>query len=99
MKIYLDDERPAPEGWHRTYTARETIKALELHGSNVTEISLDHDLGLKDEDGYDVLLYLEVIAATTERHIPLIRVHTANPSAEKKMLLAVYNIHKFVKER
>ena len=46
MKIFLDDDderRPTPEGWHRTFTAQETIKLIE--NGNVTHVSLDHDLG------------------------------------------------------
>lgn len=29
MKVYLDDLRPTPEGWKRTYTVEETIALIE----------------------------------------------------------------------
>lgn len=44
MKVYLDDMRRTPEGWHRTYNAIETIDLIRT--GQVTELSLDHDLGL-----------------------------------------------------
>ncbi|WP_336511202.1 cyclic-phosphate processing receiver domain-containing protein, partial [Vibrio anguillarum] len=46
MKVYLDDERDTPEGWVRSYWPEEVIELLK--SGNVTEISLDHDLG--DDD-------------------------------------------------
>ena len=43
MNIYLDDCRPAPEGYRLVKTARECIEALAAGG--VKYLSLDHDLG------------------------------------------------------
>ena len=61
MKVWLDDLRDAPPGWVRVTTPEEAIALLET--GDVTEISLDHDLGLVDGErertGYDVLLWLE----------------------------------------
>lgn len=48
VKLWLDDVRPAPDGWLWARTnaeARATLAANE-----VVECSLDHDLGLHDED-------------------------------------------------
>ncbi len=43
MKLWLDDCRPAPEGWTRAYNMAE---AQDLCEKNViAEMSLDHDLG------------------------------------------------------
>jgi hypothetical protein len=57
MKLWLDDERPAPEGWVQAYTAEQAIHALECmrdavrlpelwKGEDViiTHMSFDHDL-------------------------------------------------------
>lgn len=87
MKIWLDDIRPAPEGWHRCYWPNEVILLLQY--LPVKEISLDHDLG-DDETGtgYKVLawleeqLYLEKFPAA---RIPTIHIHTANPVARDRM--------------
>lgn len=58
MKVYLDDERQAPEGWYRVYWPEEAIALLNK--GDVTEISLDHDLGDDAHGtGYDVVLWIE----------------------------------------
>ena len=43
MKLWLDDLRPAPVGWHHVFTVQEAMRALET--GNVERASLDHDLG------------------------------------------------------
>ena len=45
MKVYLDDIRPCPEGWVLARNYEEAIKLLRP--GKVTEISLDHDLGME----------------------------------------------------
>lgn len=48
MKIYLDDVRMTPEGWHRCYKIEEIQRLLceaLLGGEEITDMSLDHDLG------------------------------------------------------
>ncbi|TDN67141.1 hypothetical protein B0G77_0382 [Paraburkholderia sp. BL10I2N1] len=40
MKVFLDDERATPEGWHRVYWPPEAIRLLEM--GSVEEMSLDH---------------------------------------------------------
>ena len=86
MKIFLDDTRPAPEGWILAKTAREA-QAL-IQGNEVEEISLDHDLGHDIRNGGWVLTYLEI-----RQHyglpIPKIYVHSANPTARKRMELGI----------
>lgn len=84
MKVYLDDERPTPEGWHRVYTAQEAIAALEAGG--VETISLDHDLGPPEAGtGYDVACWIE--RAAHEGRLATVEVlfHSANPVGVKKM--------------
>ena len=92
MKVYLDDERPVPDGWYLVKTAHEAIDALKA--GTVTHISLDHDLG--DETvvgtGYDVLLWLEEAVFTKDFAPPVISIHTANISARTKMELAAQQI-------
>lgn len=41
MKLYVDDIRPAPEGWQQARTVTDAIKFLSNFGNQVTEISLD----------------------------------------------------------
>lgn len=43
LKIYLDDIRATPETWHRCYKIEEVQELLRT--TEVTNMSLDHDLG------------------------------------------------------
>lgn len=49
MKIWVDDIRPAPEGWVWCKTSNETIKKIcfSWGRDDVTDISIDHDAGDK----------------------------------------------------
>ncbi len=88
MKVWLDDDRPEPEGWVRARTVTEAITLLQTGG--IDEISLDHDLG--DDaagTGYDVLTWIERAVAGRGFVPPAIDIHTANPPARIRMLAAV----------
>jgi hypothetical protein len=93
VKVYLDDERPTPPGWIGVRWPDEVIRLLET--GEVTELSLDHDLGDDTRGtGYSVLLWLEEAVAVRGFVPPSIIVHTANASARQKMLLAVQSIRR-----
>ncbi|WP_044194076.1 cyclic-phosphate processing receiver domain-containing protein [Hyalangium minutum] len=94
MKVYLDDERATPVGWVPARWPEDTIALLET--GQVTDLSLDHDLG--DDlhgTGYDVLCWIEEAVATRGFVPPRISIHSANPSARHKMHLAVERIGRF----
>lgn len=98
IKVWLDDEREAPEGWLRAYWPDEVIR--HLGSGRVTELSLDHDLG--DEargTGYDVLCWIEESVATRSFDPPRIFVHSANSSARLKMELAIAAIERLEHKR
>ena len=97
FKIWLDDEREAPEGWIHFHSSRTCIAALDLLQYNrdavIEELSLDHDLG-DDEmygTGYDVLLWIEEQVHSNDRYVPpaSMKVHSANAGARPKMLAAI----------
>ncbi|OGS93826.1 MAG: hypothetical protein A3K04_00875 [Gallionellales bacterium RBG_16_56_9] len=93
MKLYLDDERVAPEGWVQVRWPDEAIKLL-LTGT-VTHLSLDHDLGDDQRGtGYDVLLWIEQEVVQHKFVSPDIVIHSANPAASQRMLAAVASIRK-----
>ncbi|WAM25794.1 cyclic-phosphate processing receiver domain-containing protein [Myxococcus sp. NMCA1] len=97
MKVYLDDERATPDGWVRVWWPEEAISLLK--SGQVTELSLDHDLGDDAHGtGYDVLLWLEEAVATRGFVPPRVQVHSANSSARQKMTLAIARIERFVQE-
>ena len=85
MKIWVDDIRPAPEGWHWAKTSQEAIELLENwrgvlrigmgRYDNVHSVmSLDHDLGGDDTTRPIVLWCCENDFWPVE-----VRVHSANP--------------------
>jgi hypothetical protein len=95
MKVYLDDERPVPDGWIGCKTPSEAIELLKT--GQVETISLDHDLGLvhinPEPTGYDVLIWLEREVFTNDFVPPrYIRIHTANAVAMQRMKLLVRRI-------
>jgi hypothetical protein len=91
LKIYLEDERPTPDGWHTCRWPEEVIELLKAGG--VTHLSLDHDLGDDAHGtGYDVLHWIEEQVATNNFQPPEIAVHSANVSARSKMEAAVRSI-------
>lgn len=98
MKVFLDDERPTPDGWFRVYWPDEAIQVLK--SGAVEEISLDHDLG--DEargTGYDVVLWIEEAVALHGFKPPRIFVHSANSPASDKMRAGVLAITKLASTR
>lgn len=87
MKVFLDDIRPAPKGWVLVNHPLEMITLLKHN--KVKAISLDHDLGLENWTGYDVLLWLEKqVFCGWITDVPDIYIHTSNSSARIKMELA-----------
>jgi hypothetical protein len=91
MKLYLDDQRPAPEGWTLVKTPEQAIEHLKSR--RVTHLSVAHDLGLSDErTGYTVLLWIEEQCAEGGLLPPLITIHSANAGARARMDAAVESI-------
>ena len=94
-RIYLDDERQAPDGWHQVRWPDEAIALLEQGG--VTEISLDHGLGDDERGtGYDVVLWIEETVATCGFRPPAMYVHSSNSSARSKMEAGIAAIGRIV---
>lgn len=93
MKVYLDDERSTPEGWTRTYTVEETLTLLNT--KQVTELSLDNDLGENIPEGYKVLDALEeIVHFDSTFPIPIITVHSSNASRVRSMKQAIANLER-----
>lgn len=98
MKVFLDDIRPEPNGWVRTYTPQQTIDLLKT--GKVTDLSLDHDLGIdcmSDEDGleqtgYDVILWIEEEVICNGFVPPKITIHSDNPVGRQKMEAGIEQI-------
>ena len=92
--------RTEPLGWTRTYTAQQTIDLLKT--GQVTDLSLDHDLGIGNSriisgprTGYDVLLWMEEAVVTHGFSPPeRIHIHSANTAAVPRMKAAVDSIRR-----
>jgi hypothetical protein len=96
MKLWLDDERNAPEGWVLVKTALDAIVALRR--DEYEEISLDHDLG-EGGTGYDVLLYIEAeVHRNPNYKCPRIWIHSANPVGRQRMQRAIDSIFRYVED-
>lgn len=91
MRVWLDDRRapyPDPDEWVWVRTPAEAIELLET--GEVSELSLDHDLGLTEGDreltGYDVVAWMERAVATEGFEPPrTFRVHSSNAPAAARM--------------
>ena len=80
MKLWIDDVRPAPEGYVRYRTVNNAIYAIEYYeqkGEPIELISLDHDAGIFARDGGDYIRLLDWLEETG-RDYP-IRIHSQNP--------------------
>ncbi len=98
MKLWVDDERPAPDNsWTVAKTSDDAIAFLYEVGTDasvykystegekevIEEISLDHDLG-GDDTGFKVLDWMISWAEWPK----VLTIHTSNPPARKRMLAA-----------
>ena len=91
MKIWVDDVRPAPEGyvWCKSMQeAKDTVLMLELYATvnesyKVELIDLDHDAGDYAYDGGDYIKLLDWLEET-ERNYP-IRIHSMNSVGVENM--------------
>jgi hypothetical protein len=98
VRVWLDDVRDAPGGWVWATTPEEAIALLE--SGEVSELSLDHDLGLDRDEfertGYDVLAWLEreVAEGRWRSPLPAIRVHSVNPVGRARMERAIAAIER-----
>lgn len=96
IKIFLDDIRiPQDESWMIIKTYYEFIDFIIIQDFNlISEISLDHDLGLEEEcekNGYDVAKWLVNYSMDHSFKLPLIRVHSANPVGSKNIISLINN--------
>lgn len=87
MKLFVDDERPAPHDWTLTETgpaALAIMNGLRLTGQPLHALSLDHDLGTtmatyETDTTRPIMLWMcENNWWPTELYI-----HTANPMGEE----------------
>lgn len=90
MNVWLDDERPMPQGYDlHLQTAQEAIQLLSQGG--VVRISLEHDLGEQGGTGYEVACFLEQGAYNGTLQPVEVLIHSANPVGRMRMAQALEN--------
>ena len=98
ISIFLDDLRPTPNGYERTYTAPETIALIQdCQNKNITIdiLSLDNDLGDGEAEGCTVLDWLEEqFFEDTSFQLPdNIVVHSDNAAACERMEMLIARLY------
>lgn len=101
MKLWLDDIRPAPQGWFHAHNAQEAKQAFL--NNDIDEASLDHDLGSCKkcdevqchhtcecnchESGYDLAKWM---ASNNIWPINGTSCHSANPVGKANILATIH---------
>ena len=86
MKLWIDDTRPAPDGYFRCTNvngAKDVITTAEKRGETIELIDIDHDAGSYVPLGGDYIRLLDWLEETG-RNYP-IRIHSANPVGVQNM--------------
>lgn len=95
MKLWVDDKRPAPEGYVWCHSVFRVLKEVQLREYEIKEfgdiediepielIDLDHDAGIYYEYGGDYIRILDWLEETG-RNYP-IRIHSMNPVGVENM--------------
>jgi hypothetical protein len=102
-RIYLDDVRETPRGWIRAYWPDQVSDHLD--SGNVTQVSLDHDLGEtrllngRALDGNDVVTDIERRVHETDFQPPIMLVHAGNVTRAPSMEQGIEEIWRHVSRR
>lgn len=86
IKIWLDDERPAPDGYihcHSVNEVKNKIYQCECDRVYIDLLDLDHDLGEYVKDGGDGIKLIDWLAET--KRFYKINLHTMNPVGRENM--------------
>lgn len=87
MKIWIDDVRPAPEGYVWCTTVNQAKSVIEdedaIYVNGIELIDIDHDAGSYAEFGGDYIKLLDWLEETG-RNYP-IRIHSMNPVGVENM--------------
>lgn len=89
MKLWIDDIRPAPDGWHQCYSVNEAKEFIVNNYDNLEIVDLDHDSGDYYNAGGDyikILDWLENYEAETDKKVKFsFHIHSMNPVGRKNM--------------
>lgn len=86
MKIWLDDLRPAPEGYKMVKSVDKAVMIIleaEKNSLEIEVLDLDHDLGDYNNDGGDAIKLLNWLVERGTFYP--IRIRTSNPVGRANM--------------
>ena len=93
MKLWIDDARPAPEGYIWIKSVNDAIRYIEIYGDYIDSdnvmidcielIDIDHDAGDYAQYGGDYIKLLDWLEETG-RNYP-IHIHSMNPVGVQNM--------------
>ena len=93
MKLWIDDVRPAPEGYMWLKSVNEAIRYIEIYGDYldfdnvlvdlVEIIDIDHDAGKYAQYGGDYIKLLDWLEETGHNYP--IHIHSMNPVGVENM--------------
>lgn len=83
IKLWVDDKRPAPQGWIWVKTSDEAKGFIQVNHKDITYMSLDHDLAGDYWTGYDLLKW---IAQNGYMPTQRMNIHTMNPVGRQNMI-------------
>lgn len=90
MKLWIDDVRPAPEGYVWCKSVNEAKAYFMGMHSYINEISLDHDAGEYQKNGGDYIKFLDFVEFLQHEkeldvsHI-VFNIHSMNPVGIENM--------------
>ena len=92
MKLWIDDCRPAPEGYVWCKSTLRALHTIHYYADSIEEIALDHDAGEYMSEGGDFIKVLEELERLCHSNNPFKRInwldrckkfhfslHSANP--------------------
>ena len=90
MKLWIDDVRPAPEGYLSFRTVNDALRYIRLNSDFIELIDLDHDAGDCVKEGGDYINVLKemkrlaIVHKMDFSHISF-RLHSTNPVGVQNM--------------
>lgn len=90
MKLWVDDIRPAPEGWYQAHSVNVAKEMILANWGNIEILSIDYDSGDYNKFGGDyinILKWLEEAEHKTNKKIVTfpIHIHSMNPVGVQNM--------------
>ena len=93
MKLWIDDVRPAPDGWVWAKTTNEALRYITSCCDDIEQMSIDHDAGVNSFGGdfVNVLNEMERLSRLDKIIVGFpIHIHSMNP-------VGVENMHRIIR--